>query len=103
MKKRTHIEKSFRIGIIILGLILMSLLSIVFKAGKNIALGELLIGLPILTAGILGIVGFTYGLKGRKESSSFKKIFALIINSGVVILLLGLVVTNIMDMINAFN
>lgn len=103
MKKRTYIEKSFRIGTVILGLILISLLSIVFKTVKNIALGELFIGLPLLTAGVLGIIGFTYVLKGRNENSSLKKIFALIINSGVIILFVGLVVANVMDMIKAIN
>ena len=101
--KKTHVEKSFRIGIIILILLSIAFLSAAFKVGKNLALGELLIGLPILVAGILGIVGFTYGMKGRKEDSSLKKIFALLINSGVVVLLIGLVIANVIDIIKSFN
>ncbi|WP_066632780.1 hypothetical protein [Labilibacter marinus] len=103
MKNRTHIEKSFRIAIVILILVSITLLSILLKAGRSLALGELLIGLPILIAGILGIVGFVQGLKGRKENLSFKKILALIVNSGVVILLVGLIAANVIDILTAFN
>ena len=103
MKNRTHIEKSFRIGIVILILISIAFLSILLKAGQSPALGELLVGLPLFISGIPGIVGFIQGLKGRNENSSFKKFFALTINSGVVILLLGPVAANAVDIIKSFN
>ncbi len=103
MTKKTHIEKSYRIAIVIVMLIVIAFLSIIFKVGNSIRLGELLIGLPMLTAGIMGIVGFIQWTKGRKENSSLKKTFALLINSCVVILLIVLVITNVIDIINAFN
>ena len=103
MTKKTQIEKSFRIAMIILLLIAIAFLAIIFKTGNNIPLGELLIGLPILTAGIMGFLGFFYWIKGRKENSSFKKTIALCINSCVVILLVVAVITNVIDIIKAFN
>ncbi len=100
---KTHIEKSFRIGMVILLLITIAFLSILLKVGKNIPLGELLIGFPILIAGILGIIGFIQGIKGRKENSSLKKVLAILINSGVVILLIILLIANIIDVLEAFK
>jgi len=101
--KKTHIEKSFRIGMLILLLIVIAVLSIIFKAGKNIPLGELFIGLSLLIAGILGIIGFFQGIKGRKEHFSLKKLFAFVINTGVVVLLIGLLIANVLDIMKAFS
>jgi membrane protease YdiL (CAAX protease family) len=101
--EKTHIEKSFRIGMLILLLIVIAFLSIIFKAGKNILLGEFLIGLPLLISGILGIIGFIQGIKGRKEHFSLKKLLAFVINTGVVVMLIGLLIANVFDVMKAFS
>lgn len=103
MAEKSHIEKSFQYAIILLLIVSISLVSTFLDVNTKIKYGEILIGLPIFIAGIVGIFSFIEWIKGRKEKTSLKKIFALIVSLSIAILLLFMFVTNMIEAINVFS
>ncbi len=98
---KTYTEKSFIIAMVILLLFAITYLNVFLKVWDKFGNGEVLIALPFIAAGILGIVGGIYSIKGRNEKKSIKKVISILINASVVTLFLGLIINNILDIINA--
>jgi len=69
-----YIEKSFRKSLVVLGLVFISLISILISKINYFKILDLFIGLPILIASVFGIIGLIQGLKGLKESSEQKAV-----------------------------
>lgn len=100
---QTYIEKAFRKRILIVVFITIALLTIILGGSKNSDISTLMIGLPILIASILGIIGSIQAIKGLKEKKTAKMAFAILINFGVVLLFFGLLAANLVDVIKAFK
>ncbi len=100
---KSNTEKSFRIAMVILLLFAFTYLNVFLKIWNKFHNGEILIALPFIATGILGTIGLIYSIKGRKENRSIKKVVSVLINVGVIILFIGLMLKNIIDITNAFN
>ena len=99
---KLYILKSYRIGLVNLGLLMIAIISIVLFKNNSDA-SAFLVGLPLLIAGILAIIGTVQVVKGRKEGRNFKFFFALVINLTSAALLLFLIVANLLDVAEYLN
>ena len=88
---------------VILLLFAITYLNVFLKVWNRFADGEVLIAIPFIAAGILGFIGSIYSLKGRKDKASIKKRVAIMINVSVIILFLGLIINNILDITKVLN
>ena len=52
---------------------------------------------------IAGITGFIYSMKGLRESISAKKIIGLFVSAILILLLVGVIVANVMDVKNTLS
>ncbi|MCU4175491.1 hypothetical protein [Carboxylicivirga sp. N1Y90] len=102
-KVKTNTEKSFIYAMIILLLFVITYIGVFLKVWNSIPQGEFIIGVPFLIAGYLGVVGSIYLIKGRKDKISVKKVISLTINIGVMVLFIGLIINNVIDIKNVFN
>ena len=103
MTSKSKIDKSFKIGVVTLALVLIALVSIIIGKNKDLDFSAILIGLPLFLAGLLSIVGTIQFFRGLKETKSFRYFFSMVINIGMVILLVCLILANVIDAISIFK
>lgn len=101
--KKSNIEKSFKTALVILVLVIITLATLILDKKHDSGISGFLIGLALLSTGVLGVIGSIQGLKGLKESKSFKKVIALAINFGIVILFVFLILANVIDLYKALG
>ncbi len=92
---KDHIEVSYRISITILVLLTVAILAVIWV--NSIELARLMFKLPVVSSGILGCVGTALLVKGNKEPMTEKKIIALTVNLGMVLLCCVIVFVNLLD------
>ena len=92
-----YIEKSFRKSLVVLGLVFISLISILISKINYFKILDLFIGLPILIASVFGIIGLIQGLKGLKEKRTKKMVFSLLINFAMVVAFVLMLISTIKD------
>ena len=80
-------SKSFKLSLINLGLILLFYITslVADQPDKSIVI-TLLIGLPLMIAGFLALIGLYKLYAGRKEVKNYKFFFALIIHGSLTLL-----------------
>ena len=94
-----YISKSFTKGFIALLFLAIAILLIVINAN---AFG-LVIGLLLIAAGVMAIVGSVQAVRGIREKRTMKFVIAFLLNFGITILFIWLLATNILDLVNAFG
>lgn len=89
---KSHTEKSYKISLWILYLLAFAIATVILNNDPRLA--RILFGLPILTSGILAIIGSIAVVKGFEEPANEKRIFAVLVNFGMVLLTLAIVLSN---------
>ncbi|QLG46826.1 hypothetical protein [Costertonia aggregata] len=89
---KNHTETSYKISIWILYLLAFAIATVILNNDPR--LSRILFGLPILTSGVLGIIGSIAVVKGFEEPANEKRTFAMLVNFGMVLLTLAILLSN---------
>lgn len=99
----TYTTKAVKFSLSILLLIVIVMVLSFFDKSVYFDIIATFIGILTFTICIFGCIGLFYSIKGIKEKSVVKKIVALVINTGTVILFSYIIIANINDLIQFFN
>ncbi|WP_426430890.1 hypothetical protein ACPX19_00665 [Winogradskyella sp. HB-48] len=96
-------QKGFKYAIYALSLFLIAIVFAVLTIKLKYDSLSLVLGVLVISFGILGLLGFIASLKGIKEKNTIKKIVGLVINSCLTITILFILIANIYDIYIALN
>ncbi|WP_299017062.1 hypothetical protein [uncultured Polaribacter sp.] len=99
----TYTTKAVKFSLSILLLIVIVMILSLFDKSPYFDVISTIIGILTFIIIIFGIMGLFYSIKGIKEKSVIKKIVALIVNTGTVILFTYIIIANINDLIKFLN
>ncbi len=94
-------EKAFKSALYALVILALAIILLLVKAISEPY--SALLGFLVMLIGILAVNGLVNSLKGRREKNSFRKIFGLVVNFGLLLLFLALIVLNGLDIYNAIR
>ncbi|TXD48407.1 hypothetical protein [Polaribacter sp. IC073] len=96
-------NKAFKLSIICIILTFLIVILSSFHENASFYVISTIIGVLTFMIGIFSIIGFFNAMKSFKEKNSFKKIMALLVHSGFVLLFIYILAANGKDFISFFN
>ncbi len=96
-------HNGFKYGIIALSLIIVMLILISTLSNDNLDITSMAIGLLIICAGIVSIIGLLKSIKGISEPNTAKKIIGIILNLGIAAFFIFVIVANFSDLYKYFT
>ena len=101
--EQLNISKSFKLSLINIGLVLIFYITaLVADQSKDSIFITLLIGLPLMIAGFLALIGLARIYVGRKEVKNYKFFFSIIIHGPIAVLWIYAWVVTIKDLSRLF-
>ncbi len=93
-----HTTRSFKLAMIVLILFAIAIVGVFAISKESTDASALLIGLPIMVAGVLSVIGCWHSIKSFKEPRTGKKYLGLFIHFASACLFGALIVANVMDL-----
>jgi hypothetical protein len=100
MKKNE--KPAFILSLIVLCFVLLSFLISCLKAYTSLNVDLKFIGMLVMLAGILSLIGSIFSIVSFKAKNNWKKYFAMIINFAGAISFLFMIVINLIDIFRSF-
>ena len=94
-------KRSFKLAVI--GLVLLLFSIIITALNLNQVTLSIIVGILIISSFVIAITGLISSLKSLKEPNTFQKIFGLIINLSITVVIILIIIANVIDISNALS